>query len=302
MAPLRIGMIGLDTSHVTAFADLLHDARHAHHVPGARVVAAFPGGSPDFELSIGRVDGFTRELREKHAVTIAPEIAALRADCDAIMLESVDGRVHRDQFCDIADWGVPVFIDKPLAVSSADARAIATLATQRNVRVLSSSALRFAEPLRAALVTSPGTNGPITGADLFGPMQLQEKSPGFFFYGIHTVEMLYAAFGPGCREVKAYRSGDFDVIVATWRDGRVGTVRGNRMGNTSFGGMIHRARRSVPFDVSAAAKPFYASLLDEVIRFFHGAPAPVPLAESVEIIRFIEAANESLAAGRTAPL
>src|SRR5690606_35005962 len=50
-APLRVGLIGLDTSHVVAFTRLLNDPAHPDHVPGARVVAAFKGGSPDVEAS-----------------------------------------------------------------------------------------------------------------------------------------------------------------------------------------------------------------------------------------------------------
>ena len=40
--PLTIGLVGLDTSHVTAFAKLLHDANDPAHIPGARIVAGFP--------------------------------------------------------------------------------------------------------------------------------------------------------------------------------------------------------------------------------------------------------------------
>ena len=40
-ADIRLGLIGLDTSHVTAFTDVLNNPQHKDHVPGARVVAAF---------------------------------------------------------------------------------------------------------------------------------------------------------------------------------------------------------------------------------------------------------------------
>ena len=108
-------MIGLDTSHVPAFANLLHDSTQEYHVPGGRIVAAYPGGSPDFALSLSRVEGYTAELRDKHGVEIVESIAELRNKCDAVMLESVDGRVHLEQFREVAGWGGPVFIDKPLA-------------------------------------------------------------------------------------------------------------------------------------------------------------------------------------------
>ena len=75
---LRIGIIGLDTSHVTAFTALLNDPANPNHVPGGKVVVAFGGGSKDFGLSINRVEGFTKELKEKWAVEMvdSPEACA----------------------------------------------------------------------------------------------------------------------------------------------------------------------------------------------------------------------------------
>ena len=49
-ADLRIGIIGTDTSHVPAFANLLNGEPTApDHIAGARVVAAYKGGSKDIE-------------------------------------------------------------------------------------------------------------------------------------------------------------------------------------------------------------------------------------------------------------
>ena len=94
---LRIGIIGLDTSHVTAFTKLLNDPKHKDHVPGARVVAAFKGGSPDVESSASRVDGFTKQLQDEFGVKIVPSIEELCQQVDAVLLESVDGRPHLEQ-------------------------------------------------------------------------------------------------------------------------------------------------------------------------------------------------------------
>lgn len=44
-ADLRIGLIGLDTSHVIAFTKALNDPKAKDHVPGARVVAVFKGAA-----------------------------------------------------------------------------------------------------------------------------------------------------------------------------------------------------------------------------------------------------------------
>src|SRR3954469_15188733 len=89
---LRIGMIGLDTSHVIAFTKLLNDEKAKGHIPGGKVVAAFKGGSPDVEASATRVDGYTKQLEDQFGVKIVPTIEELCQQVDAVLLESVDGR------------------------------------------------------------------------------------------------------------------------------------------------------------------------------------------------------------------
>src|SRR3989338_1503892 len=127
-AELQIGIIGLDISHVVSFTELLNVSNHPYHVPGGRVVVAFPGGSYDFKLSYSRVDGFTKKLKEKFHVQIVHSPEAVAERCDAILLESVDGRVHLEQFRKIAPFEKPTFIGKPLTVSFKEAQAIEDLA------------------------------------------------------------------------------------------------------------------------------------------------------------------------------
>ena len=95
--PIRVGIIGLDTSHVIAFTKVLNDPTNPDHVPGTRVVAAFKGGSPDIESSRNRIEGFTAELRDKWKVEIVADIPTLCRKVDAVLLESVDGRPHLEQ-------------------------------------------------------------------------------------------------------------------------------------------------------------------------------------------------------------
>ena len=343
---LNIGMIGLDTSHAVAFARLLHDENHPHHVPGGRVICAWPGGSPDFELSISRVGRFARELSEHYGVRIVDSPERVAELSDAVMLESADGRVHPEQFRRIAPYGKPVFIDKPLAVSVRDAEEILRLAERYRVPVMSGSALRFVDGLAAhktccgdgvqvngwratgaAVTGGPDaggrangvvvTGGPdadgrangvavtgglvaggyATGADVFGPMPFSPPQPGYFWYGIHGAEMLYAILGPGCERVSAIPVGDHDLIVGAWADGRIGTVRGNRVGPDAFGALIHRTDRTVLVEPPAELTAVYAALLRRVLEMFRTGRPAVGADEMLEIIRFLEAANESRESG-----
>ena len=141
---IRIGMIGLDTSHVTAFTETINNPEAKGHVPGAKVVAGFKGGSPDIESSASRVDGFTETLKEKYGVTIYDTIEELCDNVDAVMIEAVDGRPHLEQARKVIAANKILYIDKPLAGSLKDAFEIYRLAEEAKVPVFSSSSLRFA--------------------------------------------------------------------------------------------------------------------------------------------------------------
>ena len=86
-ADIRLGIIGTDTSHVIVFTQMFNDPANKDHVAGARVVAAYKGGSPDIDSSWSRVDKYAHELRTKWGLEMEPDIPALCRKVDAILLE-----------------------------------------------------------------------------------------------------------------------------------------------------------------------------------------------------------------------
>ena len=218
---MKIGMIGLDTSHAIAFTSLLNDKNHLHHVTGGRVTTAYPGESSDMALSYTRLDRFTEQLQTDYGVKMVHSIEEVAQEVDAILLESVDGRVHLGQFQQIAPYQKPVFIDKPLAASAEDALKIMNLARKYQTPLMSSSALRYSESFAEALTSE----NDIMGIDVYGPLELEPAQPGLFWYGIHMVEMLYAALGLGCERVQAAVTEHHEIITAQWESGILGTIR-----------------------------------------------------------------------------
>ncbi len=112
--------------------------------------------------------------------------------------------------------------------------------------------------------------------------------------------MLYSILGKGCKQVSVIKNNDYDLIIGEWQDGRFGSLRGNRKGNNIFGTTIHY-QKGIEF-VNVAGKPYYASLLEVIMPFFQTGNAAIPIDETVEIIRFLEAANESRRTGETVKL
>src|SRR5258708_26067973 len=114
-ADIRIGIVGTDTSHVTAFTKMLNDPAAPDHVAGARVVAAYKGGSPDLDESRNRIDRFTNELKDKWQVKIVDSITDLCKQVDAVFLTIVARRIHLAQARTVIQAHKPLFIANPLA-------------------------------------------------------------------------------------------------------------------------------------------------------------------------------------------
>ncbi|HOF87133.1 MAG TPA: Gfo/Idh/MocA family oxidoreductase [Armatimonadota bacterium] len=288
---LKLGMVGLDTSHCAAFTALLNEEANAYHVPGARVVKAFPGGSALTTVSTGRVETITAEMRERFDMEIADSLEAL-AGLDGYLLESVDGRQHLAQFRVLAQFGKPVFIDKPLACSAEDATAIFALARQHGAPVMTASSLRYA----AGVDGMAPADAEVFSAEAFGPMSILEDYPTYFWYGIHSAEMLFALMGAGCRAVTAHHAEHYDVLVGEWADGRLATVRGTRGAWPSFGA-VALTSDGLKSAIALGTPPYYFRLLQRVVPFLQTGVSPIPDAESVEIAAFLEAAGQSLASG-----
>ncbi|MFH1742201.1 MAG: Gfo/Idh/MocA family oxidoreductase [bacterium] len=293
---IRIGMIGLDTSHVIAFTSMLNDPSHKEYVPGAKVVVGFKGGSPDVEASWSRVDKYTAELQDKWGVKIVDSIPELCTMVDAVMIESVEGRPHLAQAIPVIEAGLPLFIDKPMTASLADAIEIARLAKKANVPWFSASSLRFASDIRKAL--DPELTGKILGCDAFSPCGLEPHHPDLFWYGIHGVEILYTAMGPGCVSVSRVSTPDTDIVVGQWKDGRIGTFRGTRNGQHDYGCTVFGEKATV-----SGKGHDYRGLVVEIVNFFKTGIPPVSPEETLELLAFMEAADTSKAKnGASVPL
>jgi len=287
----RIGIIGLDTSHVTAFTGFINNPSKN---TGCKVVAGYPGGSPDVKASASRVEGFTKTLRDKYNVEIVDSIEKLCQKVDGVLLESVDGRPHLAQAKPVIAAKKPLFIDKPMAGNLTDVLEIFRLAEQNNVPCWSSSSLRYAPAI--VELKEKDTVGQVLGCDVFSPCDLEEHHPDLYWYGVHGVEMLFAAMGTGCEKVQRIQAEGGEFVVGTWKGGRIGTYRGLRAGKSGYGITILGEKGIVQSDKSSGYEP----LVDEILKFFKTGQVPVPKAETIEIFAFMSAADESKAKGGAA--
>lgn len=286
----RLGMIGLDTSHVIAFTQLINNPKNDY---GCKVVAGFSGGSPDMPASADRVEKFTRRLRDEFGLEIVDTIEQLCDKVDGILLESVDGRPHLEQIRPVIAAKKPVFVDKPVAANLADVIEIFRLARENSVPCWSSSAFRYGQGIVG--IKDNAEVGKVKSCDVFGSSSWTEHHPDLYLYGIHPVTALYAVMGMGCQEVRRFRTEGLDMVVGTWKDGRIGTFRDLRGGKSSASVRIYGTNGMIEAKSSG-----YKPLVDEIARFFKTGEIPVSAAETIEIYAFMSAADVSKARGGAA--
>ncbi|NUR89739.1 MAG: Gfo/Idh/MocA family oxidoreductase [Nonomuraea sp.] len=169
---MRLGLIGLDNTH----AD--HAVRHLNEERAfgdARIVAV-GAGTAERATQLG-ID------------TLLERPEDLIGQVDAAIVMDRDGDLHRPHAEPLLKAGIPVFVDKPLAGSVADAEAILAAAKAGGVPVTSSSALRWAV---VAMRERLEPLGEIRSVIATGPVQRESPYGGLAFYGIHPVEMALA--------------------------------------------------------------------------------------------------------------
>ena len=281
----KIGIIGLDTSHSPAFAQFFNNPANEAQTRGFRVTAAYPYGSQLIESSRSRIAGYTKEIK-RSGVRICPSIKSLLSQVDYVLLETNDGNLHLAQMREIVRAKKPVFIDKPVAATLQDVYSIYDLAREANLPVFSASSLRYMVKAQQA---ASGLYGKVLGADTFSPATLDQSHTDLYWYGIHGVELLFTVMGPGCKVVQRVSGAETDIVVGTWQDGRVGIFRGTRNGPHAYGGHVFADKAVVSLDDYNGN----TALLNQIVQFFDTGKAPVPAEQTLEIYRFMTAADES---------
>ncbi len=285
----RVGIIGLDTSHCIRFTQALNNPPAGQEFHDYKVVAAYPYGSREIESSASRIPGYTEEIKA-YGVAVVESIDRLLDEVDVILLETNDGRLHLEQAMPVFKAGKRMFVDKPVTASLSDGMAIFDASEKYGVPVFSCSSLRY---IGGVAEISGGEIGHVLGADTYAPAPIEKTHPDLFWYGIHGVEILFTVMGTGCKQVVRVFTEDTDKVIGLWDDSRIGTFRGIRMGQGGYGGTVFGEKEIRQLGEYEGYNP----LLLQIVEFFETGIPPVKKEETLEILAFMEAADESKASG-----
>jgi predicted dehydrogenase len=281
---LRIGLVGTDSSHAEDFLSVLNAAeRH----PGFRIVA-LAGGETERMEALARRFGVSR---------IVADPAALVGEIDAAIIGDRDGGRHLRHALPFLEAGLPVFVDKPLACSLADAEAMLSAARRSGALITSASALRWQPDMEDLAARVRGLGGPLAVVTS-GPLDPGSIHGGVFFYGIHAAELALQLAGADIVDVAVDRA-DPAVAVVTGRAGLVRVVvclsraaeERDPMfhaGVTCPGGML-----SEPIRLAA---DYLTPVVDRFVGMLKTGRAPLAEAELLAPVRMLAALGVAMAA------
>ena len=301
--PVRVGVLGLDNYQAVAYTQLFNNPKATGDLSGLRVVAAYASpASDDIEESKISLPKWKEQI-VKFDVKLVDSIEELLRQCDAVMIMSLDGRKHREQAAAVLKAGKRLYIGRPLAARWDDAVAIVRLAEETKTPCWTSSQHRFS-PGFIGMRNHPEV-GKVLGCDVYGGCPVHPSHADLYWHALHGIETLYAIMGPGCVTVSCTSTPHAEVITGVWEDGRVGTYRGIKKGALKYSATVFGDKGVSVAGVYGHGVPNkgivplndkymgYEGIAIEMAKFFKGGPAPVSLAETLEIFAFMEAAQQS---------
>jgi predicted dehydrogenase len=223
-------------------------------------------------------------------VTLVENPREMLGQIDAVLILSLCGAAHVQHAQMFLSAGIPVFVDKPFATNWTDAVAMTRLSAETGVQLWHASAMRYTEEM-LSLQARLTTLGLVQGVISYGPGWLAEGNPGLLHYGIHATEQLFALLGPGCQRITNVATANSEVVTGEWSDGRLGTVRVGRSGHTGYGLSVFA--QSGVLTEHTSTRFAYRNLCQQIVTAFQTQVAPVSLAETLEVMQFLLAANLS---------
>jgi predicted dehydrogenase len=209
---------------------------------------------------VGEESARNRDLAARGSIPlIAPTSAELLGTVDALVVTNRDGALHRAEAEPFLRAGIPVWVDKPLACSTADARALVDAAAAGGAPLTSYSPVRWVDDTTRLVARLPEV-GALQTVTVTGPADPASEYGGIFFYGIHCADVAERLVGAEVAEVEVTRVAD--TVVARYRSGDV---------LVTLQLVLPDGDRQVPFHATVVGRH---GILDTDLRLGDGYVAP----------------------------
>jgi hypothetical protein len=250
---------------------------------GVEIVACY---DPDPELG--------RKVAEACRIErVCTELAAAYRDVDGVIITAGDATTHLALAEPALRAGLPVFVDKPFAATTADATAMAELASQHGAPLFCTSAIRFADQTRELRERFASAIGEPLTAHVIG-------TGDYASYAVHSLEFLLSAWGGGVRALRSLGQEGFDVVQIEFSDGRQAIWQNCKplvwMFHLALYGSEGYDEATITFEDRYR---LFRNTAEEIARFMVSGESPVPIEDTLEIVRILELVPAARGDGQT---
>ena len=207
---LRIGIIGAENSHTIGFGKMFN------------IDKKFP--SAEVKYVWGETDEFARNAAEKGNIPhIVKDPGEMLGKIDALIVDHRHAKYHLEAATPFIKEGIPTFVDKPFCYRAAEGEEFLELARELGTPVTSystiaQSAVTFDMKEQVASMEN------IRQVVRSGPVDMDSKYGGIFFYGVHIVQPLMYMFGEDIEKVRVTREGPKGSANLVYKNGLFATL------------------------------------------------------------------------------
>ena len=200
----KIAILGCENSHAAGFLKAIQE----ENLTDIQVMGVY-----------SCFEGEAEKLRETYGVPVMENYDDLVGQLDGLIITARHGDNHYRYAKPYIASGIPMFIDKPITVTEADAREFLQELKENHVAISGGSSVKHADYIQElkALVAS-GEKGKVAGGFLRMPLDIHSEHGGFFFYAQHLLQSVCEIFGYYPKAVRACRSGDQITCIIRYDD------------------------------------------------------------------------------------
>jgi len=202
---LRIGIIGAENSHTIDFGRMFN------------IDKKFPGAEVKYVW--GETDEFARNASEKGNIpNIVKDPEEMMGKIDALIVDHRHAKYHLEAAIPFVKEGIPTFVDKPFCYRAEEGEEFLELARKHGTPVTSYSTIAHSAST-FDIKKQLESMGEINQVVRSGPVELDSKYGGIFFYGVHIVQPLMYMFGEDIERVRINREGQTGSANLVYKNG-----------------------------------------------------------------------------------
>ena len=205
---IKIGILGSDNSHALGFSKACNfpGADGSYYYEDVRITHLY-GHDPEQTRQVAK-DGNIEQIVEY------PE--DMLGQVDAVMIVFRDGIYHSRYAMPFIRAGIPVWVDKPLAITVEDVAKMTEAAKKSGCLLSGGSCCKLVPDIQEVKEHVTDCKKPILSAILNFPVQIDSIYSGMHFYANHLVEMMTEVFGYHVQKVWASVKGKNITAVITF--------------------------------------------------------------------------------------